>query len=837
MSIGTGMDSGASKAMRAKPGPAKDRPPVLVGAPALSGTGRIGAMMTVDPGVWSGTPAPALALQWQIGDADVPGATGASHTPVPADDLKRLRCVVTASNASGSVTAATAAVGVAWAAPSATGGLAAQVFDLGGGIRTVDAAAAFAGGGLSFGVTGAGATIDAATGIVSIATATARSAEPVTVTAANSGGTVAVTFDVTVRAAPAAPVLVGAPALSGTGRIGAMMTVDPGVWSGTPAPALALQWQIGDADVPGATGASHTPVPADDLKRLRCVVTASNASGSVTAATAAVGVAWAAPSATGGLAAQVFDLGGGIRTVDAAAAFAGGGLSFGVTGAGATIDAATGIVSIATATARSAEPVTVTAANSGGTVAVTFDVTVRAAPAAPVLSGVTADSAASPPSLSWTVDQPGTTWWALSGAAYATGAQVEAHSGAAANGSFDNTAGLIIRDVDLSRVPPGRYILSLAVKSVAGVYSNVENSSVTITEAAAPAIVFSSPAGGAAGVAATAKVMATFDSEIVLDAGNIVLRRNDGGWTDVETFDAASGIGTGGGTVSASGAVLTIAPGAALEGSKEHAIRIAPTAVRGPAGTAFVGIADDVTLSFTTAAAAAYVPQWVEFAKGDGSARLSTNSDFGFPASIDSYTLVYAFEPTQFSTGSLLLTPTTSAHYLTQIEIGAAGKPDIRVQDSASAQKGRVYTGHALTLGTKYLMLVSMDRQIRSSVALVSLETGAAIKLPTSVNTADFPMANPFNPNSPAGWSVPNAANPGVRLERVALWLGTYVDVNDSGVQGLFHESGTLKSPDVARVALGAEDIGLYDGELVTGRGTAGTFTPVVSGSGSITAV
>ena len=64
----------------------------------------------------------------------------------------------------------TAALSVTYAPPVAKGGLDEEVFDLGSGVQTVAAGADFTGEGLSFAVTGAGATIDAKTGLVSIPT-------------------------------------------------------------------------------------------------------------------------------------------------------------------------------------------------------------------------------------------------------------------------------------------------------------------------------------------------------------------------------------------------------------------------------------------------------------------------------------------------------------------------------------------------------------------------------------------------------------------------------------------------------------------------------------------
>lgn len=403
MSIGTGMDSGAPKAMRAKPEPAKNRPPVLVTTPALSGTGRIGAAMAVDPGAWSGTPAPALALQWQIGGADIPGATGASYTPVPADDLKGLRCVVTASNASGSVMAATAAIGVAWAPPAATGGLADQVFDLGGAVRTVDAAAAFAGGGLSFSVTGAGAMIDAATGLISIAVDQPWTDAPVTVIAANSGGAAAVTFSVTVRAVDVSvdvtsntPTISNAGTLSATGKIGTNLNVSGFATTGAGV-TLAYQWQrnagAGWLDISGATGATHTPAETRDGESVRRKTTASNGAGSVEGFSTAAAITYNQPVAAGALVDPSFAFGESPAALNAATDFTVSGdadlsgITWSVTtgGARASIDG-NGILTLDTASAVTNYSVVVRATNSGGFAESGFSYSVAADVAAPVLS-------------------------------------------------------------------------------------------------------------------------------------------------------------------------------------------------------------------------------------------------------------------------------------------------------------------------------------------------------------------------------------------------------------------------------------------------------------------
>ena len=77
--------------------------------------------------------------------------------------------------------------------------------------------------------------------------------------------------------------------------------------------------------------------------------------------------------------------------MEAGAAFAGGALVFSVSGAGATVDPATGRVSIPTALPLEGAQVTVTATNSGGSAATGFRVTVAAPVPAPVALGTLAD--------------------------------------------------------------------------------------------------------------------------------------------------------------------------------------------------------------------------------------------------------------------------------------------------------------------------------------------------------------------------------------------------------------------------------------------------------------
>lgn len=388
MSLGTGVDFSFRRHRNPAP-QVKGVAPALASALRLIGQGRIGEGLNIDPGVWSGDPVPTIVLQWQQGGHDIPKATNAHFVPRPEHDRKVLRCVVTAGNNRGTARAYSEEITATYARPLALGSLSDVHYDHNLGVQVLNAFPEFTGGTLTFGITGEGVTIDPATGMVRILTDALREGVDVVVTASNSGGTVSSTFRVSIVAeaseealAPVAtaPMPISVPSLIGTGEIGAEVRLDPGAWSGDPAPELALQWQIDGAEIPGAIKASYVPLPAQDGVSLTCVVTASNASGAAQGATEALRVRYAAPQVVGSLEDLRFSQGSGGQAVVAASAFSGEVLVFSVTGAGAEIDASTGAVRLSTDVARSEEIVTVTARNSGGMAEAAFRLSVAEVP-------------------------------------------------------------------------------------------------------------------------------------------------------------------------------------------------------------------------------------------------------------------------------------------------------------------------------------------------------------------------------------------------------------------------------------------------------------------------
>ncbi len=99
-------------------------------------------------------------------------------------------------------------------------------------------------------------------------------------------------YDTTLTTAPSPPVQTSPPVITGTARQGQTLSATPGAWS--PAGSYGYQWQRLSGDGPwvaidGATAASYVLGAADVGDQIRVVVTATNAVGSATAASTAVG--------------------------------------------------------------------------------------------------------------------------------------------------------------------------------------------------------------------------------------------------------------------------------------------------------------------------------------------------------------------------------------------------------------------------------------------------------------------------------------------------------------------------------------------------------------------
>lgn len=98
-------------------------PPENTELPSITGTARVGEVLTGDDGEWSGTPEPVLTRQWLADDEPIEGATGTTYEPVEGDIGKVITLAVTGTNGGGESTAVsepTDPVEAALAAPENT---------------------------------------------------------------------------------------------------------------------------------------------------------------------------------------------------------------------------------------------------------------------------------------------------------------------------------------------------------------------------------------------------------------------------------------------------------------------------------------------------------------------------------------------------------------------------------------------------------------------------------------------------------------------------------------------------------------------------------------------
>ena len=79
--------------------------PVNTVAPAVTGTATVGSTLTTTNGTWTGAPAPTFTYQWQRATVDISGETASTYVVQAADAGLSVRCVVTATNSLGAVSA------------------------------------------------------------------------------------------------------------------------------------------------------------------------------------------------------------------------------------------------------------------------------------------------------------------------------------------------------------------------------------------------------------------------------------------------------------------------------------------------------------------------------------------------------------------------------------------------------------------------------------------------------------------------------------------------------------------------------------------------------------
>ena len=294
--------------------PAPERP-ASTAPPVVSGVAQEGSTLHAGTGSWANAPT-SFAYAWQ-GSADG-GATwtdlagaAADRVLTGADVGLALRVVVTASNAGGSASAASASTPPVLPAPPAS----ASPPTLAG--APVENETLLADPGAWTGAptlyayrwqrSAGGQTWtdvpDAAGATYLLTGADVGLGVRVLVTATNEGGSGAAPSAATGPIAPAGPptppAVVDPPTVAGTPRLGVALTATTGAWTGWPRSYAYLWRRSADGqtweDIAGARIAAYVPVEADVGARLSVTVTATNPAGSGTASSAATAPVLAAP--------------------------------------------------------------------------------------------------------------------------------------------------------------------------------------------------------------------------------------------------------------------------------------------------------------------------------------------------------------------------------------------------------------------------------------------------------------------------------------------------------------------------------------------------------------
>ncbi|MDA0163936.1 hypothetical protein OM076_26935 [Solirubrobacter ginsenosidimutans] len=274
-----------------------DPQPKLLADPAITGVVNRGATLTASTGRYTASPTD-FDYQWQrdtgSGFADIDDATNSTYVAAQADVTFKVRVKVTASNADGSVTGTSLAVGpikpvapTSTMAPAVTGTAArGQVLTTTTGNWT-DTPTSYTYAWQRDKGTGYVAIAGATAATYTVATADVGGKVRVMVTAKNAiGSSVATASNATDTVVTAPPVNSVAPPVTGTAARGSILTAATGTWSAA-GNTYKYQWQkdagSGFANITGATAATYAVALADEGAKLRVNVTATNVDGTATA--------------------------------------------------------------------------------------------------------------------------------------------------------------------------------------------------------------------------------------------------------------------------------------------------------------------------------------------------------------------------------------------------------------------------------------------------------------------------------------------------------------------------------------------------------------------------
>lgn len=263
-------------------------PPDNITPPSISGNAYVGQTLTATTGTWANTPT-GYAYQWCKGGVDIGGATNSTYQPVSGDIGSTITVRVTASNAAGSddadssATAAVIGTPVNTVAPAVTGTpTVGETLSCTTGTWSGGGSQSFAYQWKADGFVIIGAT--ASTFLLTDEEIGAQmTCDVIATNAAGSGNAATSNATSAVAAAQQAPVNGLEPEITGTPRMGEILSCSTGVWSHDP-DSYTYQWYA-DAEVLSGETDSTLELIDDDLigREIHCGVTATNEAGSNTA--------------------------------------------------------------------------------------------------------------------------------------------------------------------------------------------------------------------------------------------------------------------------------------------------------------------------------------------------------------------------------------------------------------------------------------------------------------------------------------------------------------------------------------------------------------------------
>ena len=254
-------------------------PPTNTVLPKITGTPKVGSLLTCVAGTWTG--GPTFTYAFNRNGTAISGATASTYTAQAADETSSITCTVTASNSAGALSETSLGVTVPLLPPTNTALPTISGTLRVGSLLTCSTGTWMANPTYTFrwnrnGIAIAGTT--AATYAAEAADAGAKLT--CTVTGTNAAGALAATSPPVTVPVPA-PTNTTLPTITGTPKVGAVLTCNPGGWTGSRTETYT--WSRNGSVIIGATSATYTLQAADAGDTITCTAKATNAGGSASA--------------------------------------------------------------------------------------------------------------------------------------------------------------------------------------------------------------------------------------------------------------------------------------------------------------------------------------------------------------------------------------------------------------------------------------------------------------------------------------------------------------------------------------------------------------------------